>query len=65
MGIQGGGSYLSSSDSRLFFSLADDGGTATVKWPNGATETFAIDAASTLPDSSTFVWIEGHSNAGR
>ena len=65
MGVHGGGSYLSSSDNRIVFSLADGKAKATVKWPSGSIEDFWLDPATYQPDKTNLVWIEGQSHADR
>jgi hypothetical protein len=63
MGVYGGGSYLSTSDNRIVFSLADGKTKATVKWPSGSIEDFWLDPASNQSDRTNLVWIEGQSHA--
>lgn len=65
IGVNGGGSYLSTSDNRIVFSLADGKAKATVKWPSGSIEDFWLDPASNQSDRTNLVWIEGQSHADR
>jgi len=62
-GVHGGGSYLSTSDNRIVFSLLEGKGKAIVKWPSGSTEVFWMDASSIQADMTDLVWIEGQSDA--
>jgi hypothetical protein len=60
--IDGGGSYLSSSDPRVHFGLGDASRIARleIRWPSGK-----VEAKSDLPVNQTIDWVEGVSSSDR